>query len=127
VRVAVALLVATAVLSGVRLAVRVAALALDWQRPDEVTGYEERFHALRRLLPPHGVVGYLSDRHDAVKEFYLTQYALAPVIVVRDARAPLVVGNFFDPEAAAALAAAHRLTPVRDFGEGVVLFRGPGG
>jgi hypothetical protein len=125
VRIAVALLVATAVLSAARLAVQVAALALH-DHPDEVAGYEERLRALRPLLPPHGVVGYLTDRPDAVKEFYLTQYALAPVIVAPDTHAELVVGNFFDPEAASALAVANRLTPIQDLGGGLVLYGGPG-
>ncbi len=125
-RVAVLLLVSIAVVSGVRFLVQVATLARDWPGSDEVTLYERRFDALRRALPRHGTVGYVSDRPEAGKEFFLTQYALAPLIVVRHPGAPLVVGNFFDPDTAPGVAAERRLVLLHDFGDGVALFRGPG-
>jgi len=127
VRAAVLLLVSTALVSGGRFLVDVAALAWEARGPDEVTLYERRFAALRAMAPRTGVVGYLSDRPDTPREFFLTQYALAPLIVVAHARAPLVVGNFFEPDAAPALAAARGLTLLHDFGGGVALLMGPGG
>jgi fermentation-respiration switch protein FrsA (DUF1100 family) len=127
VRAAVVLLVSLATLSGLRFLVDIAMLARDTHGPDDVTLYEHRFDVLRPMLPRQGTVGYVTDRPEAAREFFLTQYALAPLIVVAHARAPLVIGNFFDPDAGPAVAAAHGLALLRDFGDGVALFRGPSG
>ena len=88
----------------------------------EITIYERRFDELKKWLPEHGVVGYVSDETDAIKEtesYYLTQYALAPLVVVRGADRPLVVGNFGHGGQVAPVA---NLKIVKDFGNGVVLF-----
>jgi hypothetical protein len=99
---------------------------------DEITAYEARYQELKHTLPPDSVVGYLSDPvppdlprsegRTRFKRFVLTQYALAPVIVVRSTEPDLVVGNFESP-AHADTASAFHLTLVRDFGDGVMLFR----
>lgn len=100
-------------------------------RPDEVTLYEARLRELKQALPAHGVVGYVSDstgdaeRPDSdqarrsFKRYLLTQYALVPVVVVRSVNAELVVGDF---EASGGFLPPG-FTAVRDFGEGVVLFK----
>ena len=126
VRAAVALLLSMAMLSGLRFLVGTATLARETHRPDEVTLYQRRFAVLSPMLDRQRVVGYVTDRPDAAREFFLTQYALAPVIVANHAHADLVIGNFFDPDTGPALAAAHRLALIRDFGEGLALYRGPG-
>jgi hypothetical protein len=86
---------------------------------------QARFREARRLLPRHGVVGYVSDRPDAVATYFLAQYALAPLVLERGGARPVVVGNFFEPERADALAASLGLVLQRDLGAGVMLFRGP--
>lgn len=102
-------------------------------QPDEVSRNEARFQALRAALPGHGVVGYISDlgattdpasseARQSFKRYLLTQYALVPHVVVRNVDAGLVVGDF------SASAPDGRVTPagfvmVKDFGEGVVLYR----
>jgi hypothetical protein len=126
VRAAVALLLAMAMLSGLRFLVGTAMLARDTHGPDEVTLYQRRFAVLAPMLDRQRVVGYVSDRPDAAREFFLAQYALAPIILANSARADLVIGNFFDPNAGPAVAADHRLALIRDFGEGLALYRGPG-
>lgn len=92
---------------------------------DEISLYEARFRLLKDSLPPRGVVGYFSEPPMDVewgKGFFLTAYALAPLIVVNSTAPPLVIGNF-------RAAGPDRSVPdptlvlVRDFGDGVVLFR----
>jgi hypothetical protein len=94
-------------------------------RGERFASRQTRFRELRRLLPPHGVVGYLSDKPDAVVSYYLAQYALSPLVLERGATRPVVVGNFFEPAAAGALAARLNLVLQRDLGAGVMLFAGP--
>jgi hypothetical protein len=88
-----------------------------------VGGYERRYAGIRPLLPRRGVVGYLSDRMDAGEQYFLTQYALVPLVVSRSPGHAVVVGNFFDPGTGPTLAREHGLVVVRDFGEGLLLLR----
>jgi hypothetical protein len=51
---------------------------------------------LEDVLPPYGRVGYLDPQYfafqpRAVRQFYLTQYALAPRVVVRDTTLDYVI------------------------------------
>jgi hypothetical protein len=101
---------------------------------DEISAYERRFQAARSVLPPRGMVGYLGSPEPTgatpreanaaallhFRRYLLAQYALAPVLLVEGTDPEFVVGNF-DPAALPAAPAGLRL--VRDFGDGVVLFR----
>lgn len=95
--------------------------------------YASRFAGVKALLPRTGTVGYLSDREprDAVTDpygvgyYYLTQYTLAPIIVSQSLEPSLIVGNFEQPSVATTTAAAHQLTAVKDFGDGVLLLHRP--
>lgn len=85
-----------------------------------------RFRGLREILPARGVVGYLSDTTEGLEGsriYYLTQYYVAPVVVARDPAHDLVIANFASTAAMATVAAAHELTLVRDFGNGLALLR----
>src|SRR5262249_20312778 len=57
---------------------------------------DARFAELAAALPERGAFGYVSDSTDPSNEFDLfrTQYELAPRILVRGERSPLVVGRF---------------------------------
>jgi len=102
---------------------------------DPISGYEERFTALRQVLPRKGAVGFLSDvpapflkgDNRRAGTLYLTQYVLSPVVVYDNAQYPLVVGNFHSsthplPE----LLKSLRLRPIANYGNGVVLFKREG-
>jgi hypothetical protein len=87
---------------------------------------EDRFTALRPLLPARGTVGYLSDtggKQDNPKAYYLTQYFLAPVVIAPDTAHELVVANFASRSAIVTLAASHGLGIEKDFSNGVALLR----
>jgi hypothetical protein len=94
-------------------------------KTDWITFYDMRFVELRKVLPQGATVGYVTDQPlSPGQDYLLTQYALAPVVVKRGAAGQLVVGNFHDMRNAAEIARAGSLVPVRDFGLGVVLFKG---
>jgi len=102
-------------------------------RWDRISQYEKRFEGLKKILPAHGVVGYLSHRQaqdirfDAeTADFYLTQYALAPLIVIYSSERELVIGNFRASGVDLEILTDKNLTLltlIRDFGNGVMLFR----
>jgi hypothetical protein len=99
---------------------------------------ERQFAALRAILPPKGIIGYASDARpeDMGREYFLIQYALAPLVVVNSdsgVSPEYVVGVFDDTlsdkttSGAGGGAIEKSLVLVRDFGNGVMLFRGGGG
>jgi hypothetical protein len=90
----------------------------------------ERFQGVASQLPSTGIVGYVSDAppnrtlgavmHDGA------QYALAPRLVTGKPLQPgpeWVLGNFSKPLDEAEFGKQRGLTLVRDFGNGVVLYR----
>lgn len=91
-------------------------------RDDKVTYYEERLAPVKPFLTDHGQVGYLSDSEKELEEFLLTQYVLAPTIVVKNTTCcRLVVGNFFDSGYLEHTTERH-LRPIHTFPDNVVLF-----
>ena len=97
---------------------------------DNISLYDKRFDGLRKILPSHGIVGYISDRPitdyskmaDAalIAQYYLVQYAVAPVLVDDSIERKLVIGNFHQPNVS--LPKEKKFTVLKDFGNGVVLF-----
>lgn len=138
-RKSVALLVmATVVLVGFAFTSMVRDELILWSPGEyDVAGsYDRQLAQLKSALPAHGVVGYLGDRvldNDigTIRYYYVTQYALAPLIVVNLSgrpAAPLVecefiVADFTDPEKARAAVARRGLSVVRDYGGGFMLLK----
>lgn len=104
------------------------AYARDNQDPYMIQAQPERLREAVRYLPDNAVIGYLSDLpFDAVPgqaAHFGVMYALAPRLVTRSADGQeWVVGNFSHPLDYAAAGRAHHLELVKDFGNGIVLFR----
>ena len=94
---------------------------------------EERYRAVRAVLPASGRVGYVSDEPVSARPGVLesdewgtwmyqsAQYALAPIVlVVGDARTDPVLANVKEPERLEAVARAHGLRVERRFEGGRV-------
>jgi hypothetical protein len=96
-------------------------------RPDRdmIPLEDARFAELGAALPARGVVGYVSDSTDPSNEFDLfrTQYELAPRVLVRGERSPLVVGKFGTESALTDACARERLAVAKDLGGGLYLLR----
>ena len=80
---------------------------------------DQRFAAVKTHLPATGVIGYIGESGDSsIPGYYLTQYALAPLVVERSTHHAIVIGNF-------PLSPPSNLPPnlrlVEDFGGGVLL------
>jgi hypothetical protein len=104
-----------------------------------ISGYLNRFEPLREILPRSGAVGYLDGMADdeiatprnkylldeslPTLQLYLAQYSLAPIILVRSLDYRFVVGNYRNPKPDFETYRQMGLIPLRNFGNGVVLFR----
>ena len=105
-------------LSSARLIVDTPGVAREAQDTSLRSG--QRFSELRDALPKAGVVGYIGESGDfAVGHYYLTQYALAPLLVDHSSEHAIVIGNFPRSQPTAF---PENLKLVRDFGNGVLLF-----
>ncbi len=80
---------------------------------------DQRFADLKHALPQRGIVGYIGDS-DGPADYYLTQYALAPLVVDLSSNHSLVVGNFSGSQPPPR--PLDHLQLVKDFGNGVLLF-----
>ena len=90
-------------------------------QPDSVAKRsDQRFAQLKAALPPRGVIGYIGEPGVAgTADYYLAQYALAPLVVDGSENHPLVIGNFPDRSNEPAPA---NLKLVGNFGDGLFLF-----
>ena len=109
-------------LSSAKLVTDVPRLANMNANSEEVANRSDRrFADLKTVLPKRGIVGYVGEPGTrALADYYLTQYALAPLVVERSPRHALVVGNF--PGGALSQASLAGLRLVKDLGHGVFLF-----
>jgi hypothetical protein len=116
--------------SNLQLFQQEAILRLKFVSGDGITNYDQLIAGLRKALPEHGVIGYLTHLSpeaiesdgDAVAEYYLTQYALTPLVVAKSPSYPLVFGNFRHGAPDPKIIASNDLTLVNDLGNGVMLF-----
>jgi len=78
-----------------------------------------RFAAIKKALPQRGVIGYIGKPGALTRgDYYLAEYALAPLVVDDSINHSVILGNFPD----APLSAPSTLQLVKDFGNGVALF-----
>lgn len=92
-----------------------------------VEGFENRFGDLAKAATAQTVFGYYTDLPpddpSDQPEYYLTQYTLAPAIVVTTTTEREVVANMHSASPDLKALQSRRLTPVRNFGNGILLCR----
>ena len=120
------LLLAYVAVSDTRWIYRAGRAMLDAGEEDHITRYERRYRELKLALPRRGVIGYVSGAGpfgtEEFRRYLLTEYALAPLVVINDTTPDLIVGNFH-PDSVPAGPPSPGLQLVRDFGDGVWLLR----
>lgn len=125
-RVAVITLAALALTSSFWILLDVAATYSASADTFGVAAFERRFDVLRKALPPHSVLGYVSDNpvNDAraQAEYFLTLYTLAPNIVKASTEEKLVVANFHTNAPDKALLQRKHLQRLQDYGNDVFLY-----
>jgi len=92
--------------------------------PDDIAQRsDQRFAALKAQLPERGVIGYVGESgNSGTADYYLAQYALAPLVIDHSANHPLVIGSY--PTAAPVFPGNLKL--IRDMGNGVLLLASKG-
>ena len=100
----------------------------DYRASELVQAYDRGgIGQLRHVLMPSTRIGFLDDPAqppgDHVRRYYLTQYALAPVIVLDDPTLPTVLANFSDQKRLPRPAAGTRYELTVDLGSGIRLYR----
>ncbi len=126
-RIGASLLILFALLAEVRLLRK----ALRQPRPlvgnDDISLYEGRFEDVKKLLPSHGTVGYVSDgKLDGMADYdslYLTQYVLSPRVVLASMDCELIVADFRDEAAQVRVINPDRWNLVSGSSSGVKLLR----
>jgi hypothetical protein len=107
-------------------------------KTDPVTIHEARIDQIRGALPAGtAAVGYVTSVDNEkiflyertlqdvefLAQYMLTQYTLAPVIVHNSPDHPIVVGNYITGAPDPAFLRKNALAPLRDFGDGLILYR----
>jgi hypothetical protein len=107
-------------------------------RLDYVGAYESRLASVKRVLPKQGSVGYIETPRSPivayigiddsaiihVNEHYLSQYALAPIVLLLNStKPPLVLANLHDPTNRTELFNHMQLEVKEDFGNGIILLQ----
>ena len=137
---ALVLLIAVTVYANLNLLLTRFQLYPELKQTDPVTIHERRIEQIRKVMPATAALGYvttveneklfLQERSllnvEFLAQYYLTQYTLAPVFVYNSPDYPLVVGNFLDGPADPEWIRKKGLTPLHDFGDGVILYRREG-
>jgi hypothetical protein len=123
-------------------------VAGSWRSgPNHLSRIEEALEPLRAELPRSGVIGYVTDDRElaalkayvdsipnvsasegvterALERYYMTQYAVAPLVLKVGAEGcELAIGSFARAESAEPSAAAAGMTVERRVGAGMALLR----
>lgn len=100
-------------------------IAWDAPRPGQIEPdniakrSDQRFAAAKLALPARGIIGYVGENGDSsLPDYYLAQYALAPLVVDRSIQHKFVIGNFPSGREPASLPGLRK---IQDFGNGIVL------
>lgn len=124
----IAIAVAVSMATSVKMLGEIVKYYSDAPPADGITAFERRFDEVKKALPGHGVVGYVTDVDmsdtNAQAEFNLTQYTLAPLWVTESSEREWVIGSFHASAPSAQFLTSKNLILVRDFGAGLYLFRG---
>lgn len=89
-------------------------------QPDDIAQRsDQRFAAVKQVLPNRGVVGYIGEPGDSsLPDYYLAQYALAPLVVDRSIQHKIILGNFPSLQVPISVPGLRK---IQDFGNGVAL------
>jgi len=99
-------------------------LRLSSGQDQEISCDIKRFDGVKEYLGDRRVVGYVYRGGFNLRNYYLAQYALVPIIVVNNSNLPLVIGNFGRRNRRFIRKSIEpKYEVVKNFGNGVFLLR----
>jgi hypothetical protein len=91
------------------------------------THHERRLEKLKDVLPEHGIVGYFTNREYNTGEdtmfFFLTQYALSPLIILRSTKPQFIIADVNDSFNITKFSNKYNCRLLRNFDDGILVFR----
>jgi hypothetical protein len=89
--------------------------------------HERRLEKIKDILPEHGIVGYFTNREyntdDDTMFFYLTQYALSPLIILRGTKPQIIIADVNDSFNIIEFNNKYNCRLLKNFGDGILVFR----
>ncbi|OGI25816.1 MAG: hypothetical protein A2287_06765 [Candidatus Melainabacteria bacterium RIFOXYA12_FULL_32_12] len=89
----------------------------------DIIFFDRRFSLVKSFLPPGSVVGYISDSYKSDNmDYFLTQFALNPLIISNKSNNEIFIGNFRSVNYRN-ICLNNGFEIIKDFGGGVILLR----
>lgn len=95
-------------------------------RADEISVYGKQLKGIKAHLPDTGVIGYYSKhsgKKDQVKYFYLTQYELAPILVLKNTREEYLLLSYDSGFDLNRFCSENSRRVIHDSGDGIVILK----
>jgi len=95
----------------------------------EMAHLEKKLERAKTYLTPRGIIGYIDDDENVLKSaeaaraYIMTQYILAPLVIVKDTDRKIILGNFSDRQTGIAIAEKNGLRCVADLGNGAMVLQ----
>ena len=90
------------------------------------THHVRQLEKLKDILPEKGIVGYFTNREyntvDDTMSYYLTQYALSPLIIVRSTKPQIIVADVNETFNIKAFNSRYNCRLLKNFGDGILVF-----
>jgi hypothetical protein len=91
------------------------------------THHVRRFEKIEDILPEQGILGYFTNKEystvDDTMFFFLTQYALSPLIIVRGTKPQIIIADVNDSFNIIEFSNKYDCRLLKNFGDGILVFR----
>ena len=91
------------------------------------TQHLRRLEKLKGILPEQGIVGYFTNREYSTGDdnmfFYLTQYALSPLIILRGTKPQIIIADVSNSFNIIEFSNKYNCRLIKNYGDGILVFR----
>lgn len=84
--------------------------------PDDIVQFDDRFSVLKDSMPTLGKVGYLRGGKPDLAAFFVAQYSLSPVFVLRGTEPDLIIADMAGVDNSALFFRDNNLTVKEQYG-----------
>ena len=91
------------------------------------THHVRRFEKIKDILPEQGIIGYFTNKEysadDDTRFYFLTQYALAPLIILRSTKPQVIIADVNDSFNIFEFSKKYNCRLLKNFDDGILVFR----